>query len=347
VTAKALVLAGAATVMACSGAPLPTDFELAQAREAARDDEGALALYAAIESRCAGGAPLPHDDCALAAVRSAELDEKRERWRDAHAAWRRAAAATHEPARAARSLSRAAQLLAERLHDPDAARALAWQTVARYPDEIASDDALTLAVRLDEKLDWRATDQQLAALYPVVARFDLGDNLLFARAELLRRHDRAAEAIALYDQLAATYPRSSLRDDAWWRAAELLRATGSYDAALSRLRNILGTRRDALITGSYNYLQLDDAQLLMGRIYLDDLHDPARATESFTLLADDYPESVLRDDALFELARARLAAHDHDGACRALARLLRQFPDGNMARAARARVAELGCPVQS
>ncbi len=82
----------------------------------------------------------------------------------------------------------------------------------------------------------------------------------------------------------------------------------------------------------------------MGRIYLDDVHDPERASAAFALLADDYPESVLRDDALFELARARLAAHDHDGACRALARLLRQFPDGNMARTARARAQELACP---
>jgi TolA-binding protein len=330
-------------MMACSGAPLPTELEHAQALEATRDDDKALALYAAIETRCATY-PLAHDDCALAAVRAAELHERHERWREAHDAWRRAAAATHQPDRAARALTHAAQLLDEHLQDHDGARALAWQIVARYPDEMASDDALTLAVRLDERIDWNATDRRLAQLYGDVARFDLGDNVLFARAELLRRHDRGADAVALYDQLAATYPHSSLRDDAWWRAAEILRAAGNYDAALSRLRSMLATRRKALITGSYNYLQLDDAQLLAGRIELDDLHDAKRASDDFLRLADKYTDSVLRDDALFELARARLALSDHDGACRALARLVRQFPDGNMARPARARAQELGCP---
>src|SRR5207248_4427551 len=139
---------------------------------------------------------------------------------------------------------------------------------------------------------------------------------------------------------ADSYPHSGLRDDGLWRAAELLRGSGDFDGALRRLRRILASRKDALITGSYNYLQLDDAQLLTGRIYLDDLHDPARAAEAFQLLADDYPESVLRDDALYDLARAKREQHDVPAACRALARLIKQFPDGNRVRAARSLMQE-------
>src|SRR6202012_2633848 len=134
----------------------------------------------------------------------------------------------------------------------------------------------------------------------------------------LARHDRAADAIAVFDTLANDWPHSSLRDDALWRAANLARTGGDFQGALRRLRLMLSTRKDAIITGSYNYLQLDDAQLLVGRIYLDDLHDPARAAEAFELLADDYPASTLRDDALYDLARARREAHDVPAACRAL-----------------------------
>ncbi|HEX9103473.1 MAG TPA: tetratricopeptide repeat protein, partial [Polyangia bacterium] len=146
---------------------------------------------------------------------------------------------------------------------------------------------------------------------------------------------------------ASTYARSSLRDDSLWRAAQVERATRQPEAALKHLRALLATRRDAYITGSYNSEFLDDAELLSGQIYLDDLHDVPHAIEHFELLANDYPESTLRDDALYDLARCRREQHDVPAACRALGRLVKQFPDGNRVRAARALMQELACPVQS
>ena len=331
----ALVAAG------CSGAPLPADFSRAQSLEST-DPARARALYDALDTRCKSER-LSHDDCALVAVRVAELDEAAARWSDAERAWLHAADVTKQPRTAARALHRAADVAHVELHDDSAAAALAWRTVESYPDELAAGDALALAVRIDEARDWQALATRLAALYPRVVKFDIGDNVLFERGMLLSRHDRATEAIAIFDELADAYPHSSLRDDGLWRSAELLRASGDFDGALRRLRRILASRKDALITGSYNYLQLDDAQLLVGRIYLDDLHDPARAAEAFALLADDYPESVLRDDALYDLARAKREQRDVPAACRALARLIKQFPDGNRVRAARALMQELAC----
>jgi tetratricopeptide (TPR) repeat protein len=326
----------------CSGAPLPADFAHAQSLEST-DPERARTIYEALDQRCRHGERLAHDDCALVAVRLAEVAESTARWSDAEAAWRHAADVTRQPRTAARALQRAADVAHADLHDDGAAAALAWRVVESYPDEIAADDALKLAVRIDEPRDWQALAARLAALYPRVVKFDVGDNVMFERGMLLARHDRAAEAIAIFDGLADAYPHSSLRDDGLWRAAELLRGSGDFEGALRRLRRILSSRKDAIITGSYNYLQLDDAQLLVGRIYLDDLHDPARAAEAFELLADDFPESVLRDDALFDLARARREQHDMPAACRALARLVKQFPDGNRVRAARSLQAELAC----
>jgi tetratricopeptide (TPR) repeat protein len=339
---RAGALAVAVAVWAgCSGAPLPADFAHAQSLEST-DPERARKIYDGLDARCASQR-LAHDDCALVAVRLAELDEAAGRWRDAAAAWQRAAAVTKEPRTAARALARAADVAHGELGDDDAAVALAWRVVESYPDEIAADDALKLALRIDERRDWPALATRLEALYPRVVRFDVGDNVLFERGMLLSRHERAAEAVAIFDQLADAYPHSSLRDDGLWRAAELLRGSGDFDGALRRLRRILASRKDAIITGSYNYLQLDDAQLLVGRIYLDDLHDPAHAAEAFELLADDYPASTLRDDALYDLARARREQHDVPAACRALARLIKQFPDGNRVRAAHALEVELGC----
>ncbi|HXU71659.1 MAG TPA: tetratricopeptide repeat protein [Polyangia bacterium] len=331
----------ALVVAACSGAPLPADFAHAQSLEST-DPERARALYDALDARCKT-VKLAHDDCALVAVRLAELDESAGRWADAEGAWQRAAAITAQPRTAARALERAADVAHGELHDDAAAGALAWRVVESYPDEIPADDALKIAIRIDEARDWAALAARLATLYPRVVKFDIGDNVLFERGMLLARHDQGSEAVAIFDALADAYPHSSLRDDGLWRAAELLRQSGDFEGALRRLRRILSTRKDAIITGSYNYLQLDDAQLLVGRIYLDDLHDPARAAEAFELLADDYPESTLRDDALYELARAKREAKDVPAACRALARLVKQFPDGNRVRAARTLEQELGC----
>ena len=341
---RAVTVVAAAVVAAaagCSGAPLPADFAHAQSLEST-DPDRARSLYEALDARCAHER-LAHDDCALVAVRRAELDESAGRFADAERHWLRAAEVTAQPRTAARALARAADVAHADLGDDGAAAALAWRTVESYPDEIAADDALKLAIRIDEPRDWQALAARLAALYPRVVKFDVGDNVLFERGMLLQRHDRATEAIAIFDALADAYPHSSLRDDGLWRAAELLRARGDFEAALARLRRILGSRKDALITGSYNYLQLDDAQLLVGRIYLDDLHDPARAAEAFELLADDYPESTLRDDALYDLARAKREQRDTPAACRALARLVKQFPDGNRVRAARSLMQELAC----
>ncbi|MDB4970057.1 MAG: putative secreted protein [Myxococcales bacterium] len=339
-----LVSLSAAVVPAwagCSGAPLPADFARAQSLEST-DPDRARMLYDALDVRCKSER-LAHDDCALTAVRLAELHQSSRRWHEAEEAWLRAAATTTRPATAARALQRAADLAHVELHDDATADALAWRVVEKHPEELAADDALKLAIRIDEPRDWQALAARLAALYPRVVRFDVGDNVLYERGLLLARHERAAEAIAIFDTLADDYAHSGLRDDGLWRAAELLRAAGDFEGALKRLRRILSTRKDAIITGSYNYLQLDDAQLLIGRIYLDDLHDPARAAEAFQLLVDDYPESVLRDDGLFELARARKEQRNLPAACKALARLCKQFPDGNRVRAARALMQELAC----
>jgi TolA-binding protein len=302
-------------------------------------------IYEAIDVRCQTER-LGHDDCALATVRLAELHESAERWTEARAAWLRAADRATQSRTAARALARAAEVAHARLAQddgPDGAETLAWRCVERYPDEIASDDALKLGIRVAEARDWQALEAKLAALQPRVVKFDVGDNVLYERALLLVRRERTAEAIGLFDQLAQAYPRSSLRDDGLWRAAGILRQQGDYQGALARLQGILSTKRKALIVGSYNYLQLDDAQLLTGRIWLDDLHDPVRAAKAFERLADEFPDSVLRDDALFDLARARQQQHDTAAACLALGRLLQQFPDGNRVRPARALRVELNC----
>ncbi len=336
----------------CSGAPLATEFELAHAREATLDDEGALTLYRLVRTECErpGAKPRPHDDCALAIVREAQLLEKHGRYQEAFDAWMAVPRRASDPRKSARALVRAGEIAADDLHDDERAERIAWRTIEKYPDEVPADDALRLAIRLGKRRDPQQLARRLDALWPQVTKLDLGDNVLFERAELARTTlDDPLGAVRLYDQLSELYPRSGLRDDAIWHAAEILRAQGDPRAALKHVRIILESRRDALITGSYNSVYLDDAQLLAGQLYLDDLHEVDHAIEAFQTLADDFPESILKDDALLELARAYLARHsppseaDRRTACDSVSRLLRTYPDSNKTRQARALSSELAC----
>lgn len=362
---------------ACASGPrLPDDMAAAQRLERGspsgwQTDEQALIAWRAIaEQRCAertaeGGGQTTtanqeakaqgearalarrKDDCGVAWTRQAELLERLGRPEEALATWEQVAARAGDARHAARGLARAAGLAAQ-MGRNEQALALAWRCVDEYPAEVGADDALELALRLEaQRTPGRpllALRDRLDALALRDAHLDLGDNLLLAAAGLSAKLGDLDGAVRRDDALAARYPRSSLRDDALWQAAALLRAAHRPNEALDRLRAILATRRTAWIVGSYNSIYLDDAQLLVGRILLDELHDPRRAGAAFLKLADEYRDSLLRDDALLELARARLAMDDHDGACAALGRLLRQYPDGNQARKATEQAHALGCP---
>ncbi|HET9627443.1 MAG TPA: tetratricopeptide repeat protein, partial [Kofleriaceae bacterium] len=72
---------------------------------------------------------------------------------------------------------------------------------------------------------------------------------------------------------------------------------------------------------------LDDAQLLLGKLLRDELHDLPGAIAALRRLPKDYPASILRDDALYELALTFEAGHDHAAACATLGELARSFPD--------------------
>lgn len=352
-THSPFALAGASLlVLACSGAPLPSDLERAQRLERDHADEDALAAWRTIRERCPRPDARPHDDCGLAAMREAQLLEQLGRDREAEAAWEALPSRSGESERAARGLVRAAELNLEKLHDPERASALAWRCVEEWPDEVAADDALGLALRVDGARDPRATLARLDTLARRFTKEDIADNLLVAAAALAASLGDPEGAVRRYDELDRRFPRSALLDDANYKAAEILRARGDAAGAIARLDRILRTKRKALIVGSYNAMLLDDAQLLTGRIQLDDLHDVPAALASFHRLVENYPDSNLRDDALLEIARAHLAAHtpptdaDRAAACAALARLVKQFPDGNRVRAARAQQAALGCSTQ-
>jgi hypothetical protein len=109
--------------------------------------------------------------------------------------------------------------------------------------------------------------------------------------------------------------------------ARLSRLIKDPKGAAQRLRALLATREVAVGAGSYFSIWLDDAQLELGKVLRDDLQDYAGAAAAFRLLPKHYKASILKDDALYELAVTLDKAGDKPGACRALAELAKQSPD--------------------
>jgi tetratricopeptide (TPR) repeat protein len=324
----------------CSATTLPAAFHRGQAHERRGDHAAALAAYRRALPRCPDA-----EGCLSTRLRIAEQLVALRRFRDAARSYLALSRTTQLARGRARAQHRAARLYERQLGEPARARALYRRTLLGYPDEPAGEDALRDGFALARRqLGVASALTELLALYPRVRHRRLADNLLFTAAQVYARHGRPTEAIQLYQRLLVEMPKSPLVDDALWEAARLDEAAGRWRAALKRYRRLLVGRTYPLLgAGSFNSVYVDDAQLRRGLIYYQQLKQPKRALRELRLLRDDFPDSRLRDDAAWWIARIHHEAKRKHHACVALATLLTRFPDGNHARrAARARKA-WGC----
>jgi hypothetical protein len=67
---------------------------------------------------------------------------------------------------------------------------------------------------------------------------------------------------------------------------------------------------------------------LLGRVFFEQLEEPARAAHWFGVYLDEQPGGELADDALSRLAEARALSGDHAGAREAARRYLERNPKG-------------------
>jgi tetratricopeptide (TPR) repeat protein len=343
---KPLVVA--ALLVACSApGPIP---ELAEAerQEKAGDRESALRSYHAAQDSCRRVRDLRRRRaaCSEAYLGRAELLVDLDRRQEAVRAFEDTAAAlgADDPASAARATLRAGQIRLD-LGDDKRAYALLWRVVTEWPDEAFAGDALVVLLRDGRARDAAQLYDVLSQLHARIGSSQIGDNLLYAMADLAERErgDRALARTHL-DRIPVDHPKSGLCDDAWWHAARLSRELGDAAGAAARLRALLATREVAFGAGSYFSVWLDDAQLLLGRILRDDLHRLPDALAAFELLPEHYPASVLKDDALWERAVTLEAMGDAARACAALADLAKKYPDSRWELGeAPARRQRLGC----
>lgn len=327
---------------ACSAPATLSELTTAERRADSGDIDGARAAYREAQGKCADLRPArrARAACADAWLGEAEVLERAGRTAEALAAY--VAIPGHLPDDATTSAiaTQRAGELQLRAGDTVAAWTSLWRVVTDWPDEPPAGDALRRLLEDGRGRDARALADQMTKVLGAIPRTGVADNLLWSLADLSEHELANPEAArALYDRIPVEYPKSGLRDDARWNAARISRALGDPRGAAERLRGLLATREVAFGTGSYFSIWLDDAQLELGRVLRDDLHDLPGAIAAFERLPEDYPASILKDDALFELAVTEKAAGRQDKACAVIARLVKQAPDSKY----RARRGEVGC----
>ena len=322
-------------VLGCSAPATLPELKTAEARADQGDVDGALAAYRSAQTKCHALKPERRRKaaCGEALLGEAELLERSDRTDEAVAAYLAIPSKVRDDdVTAGVAVYRAGELLLKAGKTADAWTAL-WRVVTEFPDEPSAADALKTLLVDGRKRDPRALGEQLAQLVSVLATTQVADNLLWSLADLYEHELANLEgARALYDRIPRDYPDSGLRDDARWHAARISRVLKDPHGAAQRLRGLLATREVAFGAGSYFSIWLDDAQLELGRVLRDDLGDTRGAIAAFERLPKDYPASILKDDALYELAITKDKAGDHAGACATLAKLAKQAPDSKYLR---------------
>ena len=309
------------SAISCSAPATLPELVVAEKRADAGDVDGAVAEYRVAQESCKKLEPARRAKaaCGDALLGEAETLEHARRTQQAIDAYLAIPGRVDDdPVTAAIAEYRAGDMLLHAKQTVPAWTAL-WKVVTDYPDEPPAADALKLLLDDGRKRDPKALAEQIAKLMTPLADTKVADNLLWSLADLTE-HELAnpAGARALYDRIPVDYPDSGLRDDARWFAAKISRDLGDPKGAVERLRALLATREVAFGAGSYFSIWLDDAQLELGRILRDDLHDLPGAIAAFRRLPKDYPASILRDDALYEIAVTFHQMNDQAATCAAV-----------------------------
>ena len=240
----------------------------------------------------------------------------------------------------ARAMLRHGELLAGPLGRPDEAQDLFTRLAARYPSFGEAEEALD---RLEAEAlaggEVGALLERLETIYGEVRGEELADDVLFAIARV-QREALADEAAALgtLRRLVSDHPESGHADDALWEMAEIYRRHQQWDQA-ERLWSMLARDvESSWLVGIYHSQWADDARFALGRVALLHRDDLGRAIAHFERFQEDFPSSLLVDDAAWHTVEATRLTGDTPTYRVRLEAFAREHPDSRWARVARRRL---------
>jgi TolA-binding protein len=218
---------------------------------------------------------------------------------------------------AARAVYRAGRVLLDQFGDRAGARRVWERLVRSRPDRAVADRAILDLLQMhDEEGDLPGAFELLDRLYASIRHTNLADNLLYELAARLREAGHRNAAELAYRRMLERHPGTGLSDDARWHLAELLVERGQLHPALIQLKLLTEDRDSSWQVGIYESNLADDARFWRG-VLLYRHGESERAEEEFRRLYSEFPESILRDDARFNVAVCRHDRGDISGALEA------------------------------
>ena len=216
---------------------------------------------------------------------------------------------------ASRSLFRSGMIFYEKLGRQEEGVAVFERILSALPESPSAKNALLeILGHYRKQGDLPGALAFLDARYVLLEKTPIGDNITLRKAQLHRELGQHEEAIAAYGRLMKRHRASGLYDDAHWELATLYEDLGRFEDALTQLRLITEDQDSSWYVGSYDSQYVDDARFRRGMILLDRLDRFEEAAEEFGLFASEFDQSMLRDDARWNIVQARLGANDAEEA---------------------------------
>ena len=235
--------------------------------------------------------------------------------------------------------ARAAYQLARMAPDEDARAARCQPILARYHEHVAAEHCLH-----DMRRRWRDQGQPQRFIQALDAlldgqlppKSDLYDYALFLKARALDQDlDDATAALAAYDALYAYDPKGALADDALWESAQIFKRQARWPQAIERLSRLVKDVETSWFVGTYESEFADDARYTMGLIHKQELGLLPEAIGHFEAFIQEFPTSLLRDDAAWQIVECLHQQQDPSWAD-AARRFAQDYPESRHVRRAQA-----------
>lgn len=110
------------------------------------------------------------------------------------------------------------------------------------------------------------------------------DLKLVAKADLLQFQNKPEEALAILKNVLVDHKSPSIVDEVLFRIANLQLDSNSHDKAIPVLQRIVDEYNDRVLA--------DNANFLLGKLYMDQLEEPEKAKTYFETLIFNHPDSI-------------------------------------------------------
>jgi tetratricopeptide (TPR) repeat protein len=203
------------------------------------------------------------------------------------------------------------------------------EVARRYPSHGVAHVAVRHLVEHADEQGPGAGLQELRSLERELDATELAPLVAFLTARHLDALGDDVAARAAYGRIADRwpYPFGAFFDDALWYASFIDDKLGHPETAIDDLERLLRERETTFLMGSYERPRYVPAQMRVGELYRDRLHDDAKARVAFHRLYSEFAHSTMRDDALWQEAALWRQDGDARTACDRLGTLVKTFPD--------------------